>query len=352
MAFKVDILTALLGAIPNTYDKSVGSFIYDNLAAVAEQIAGIDTDITAATDKLSIENLNGDELERRVKELTGITRKAATFATGSVTVMGTGTINIGDLFETSAGSQLKSTEIKVITTSGDVNVQAVVSGTSGNVSAGTITLFPVTLTGFTAVTNGIPTKEGFDAESDADLLQRYYDYIQTPATSGNKNQYLIWAKSVSGVGDARAIALWNGNNTVKVVILDSNKQPAASLLVSTVQNFIDPGVTGLGDGVAPIGAFVTVKSATGVNINIVSTIVLSIGYDLATTITNIQNALTVFLQSIAYKQSIVSYAKVGDTILNAEGVEDYSGMTVNGGTVNIAIGNEEVAVLGTTTIGI
>jgi uncharacterized phage protein gp47/JayE len=347
---KDEVLTALLNAIPDTYDKSVGSFIYDGLVPVAEQIADMDTSISGVQDKLSIENLTGDELESRVNERTGITRKAATYAAGTVTVTGTGTINTGDLFETAAGTQFQSTETKSITTSGTVNIQAVEAGSAGNVAAGTITLFPVTLTGFTAVTNSDPTTGGFEEESDADLLQRYYDYVRTPATSGNKNDYLIWAKSVSGVGDARIIPLWNGNNTVKVVIINSDKQPGDSTLVAAVQDYIDPGITGLGDGIAPIGAFATVESATGVNIDVVATIVLSTGYDLATVTSNIQDALTSFLQSIAFQQSIVSYAKVGETILSSEGVEDYSGLTINGGTTNVPIGTEEVAVLGTTTI--
>lgn len=350
MATKSDILTALLSAIPDTYDKSVGSFIYDSLAAVAEQISGMDTSISAAQDKLSIGNLIGDELASRVNERTGLTRKAATYAIGIVTVTGTGTINIGALFETAAGTQFEATETKVIAASGSVNIQAVIAGSAGDVPTGTITLFPVTLTGFTAVTNGSPTEGGFDAESDADLLQRYYDYVQAPATSGNKNEYVIWAKSVSGVGDARVIALWNGNNTVKVVILDSNKQPASAPIVLNVQNYIDPGITGLGDGVAPIGAFVTVASATAVNINISVTIVLSAGYSLPIATTNIQAALTSYFQTIAFKQSSVSYAQVGEAILNAAGVEDYSGLTVNGGTTNITVSDLFVAVLGTTTI--
>lgn len=350
MATKSDILTALLNSIPATYDKSIGSFIYDNLAAVAEKTATMDVDISNAQDKLSIENLSGIDLERRVNERTGLTRKAATYANGSVTVTGNGTINTGDLFETSSGTQFKAMETKVIAANGSVNVQAVISGIGGNVAAGTITLFPITLTGFTAVTNAASTVDGFDAESDADLLQRYYDYIQKPATSGNKNEYLVWAKSVSGVGAAKVISLWNGPNTVKVVIIDSNKQPASGTLVTSAQNYIDPGITGLGDGVAPIGAFVTVESAADVNIDIVATISLSAGFSLATATANIRTALTAFLQSIAFVQSIVSYAKIGDAILNAAGVEDHSGLTVNSGTANIVIGNEEVAILGTTTI--
>lgn len=350
MATASDILTALLAAVPDTYDKSTGSFIYDNLFAVAEQIASLDTGINNAEAELSIANLTGSALDERVYERTGITRTAAVAAIGTVTVTGTGTINIGELFETASGTQFHATATVNITTSGTVPVQAVIAGSAGNVAAGTITLFPVTLSGFTAVTNSSSTTGGADAESDADLLHRYYDLVQNPPTSGNKSDYLNWARGYAGVGDATVLPLWNGNNTVKVVIIDTNKQPASSTLVANLQTYLDPGVTGLGDGVAPIGAFVTVKSAAGLNIDVVATIVLSAGYDLATATANIQNALTTFLQSIAFVQSVVSYAKVGDSIINTLGVEDYSNLTINGGTTNVSVPAEQVAVLGTTNI--
>ena len=349
---KDEILSAMLEEVSNEHDKSPGSFIYDALAPAATQFAKTDDSIDAVIDKLSIENLTGDELGQRVKERTGITRKAATNATGSVTVTGTGTINTGDLFETGGGTQFESTETKSIVSSGTVAIKAVIAGSGGNVASGTITLFPVTLTGFTAVTNPDPTQDGFEAESDADLLERYYDRIQTPATSGNKSHYKNWAKEVIGVGDARIIPLWNGNNTVKIIIIDSNKTPASPTIVTSAQDYIDPGVTGLGDGASQIGAFATVVSATGVNINVVVTIALSSGYTQQQATDNITVNLTQLLKDIAFVESIVSYAKVGAAILSSDGVEDYSGLTVNGSTVNVSIGNEEVAVLGTVTVNV
>ncbi|GEO28150.1 hypothetical protein AAC03nite_39350 [Alicyclobacillus acidoterrestris] len=356
MATQSDILTALLAAIPDTYDKSVGSFVWDNLAAVAENIAALDDNLDAATDKLSIANLTGDELTQRVYERTGIRRDEATYATGTVTLIGTGAVNAGDLVETQGGIQFQITTTTDITTSGDVPIQAVVAGAAGNVPAGTITLFPVTLSGFTAVTNANPTKGGADEESDSDLLQRYYDYVQNPPTSGNKSEYFNWAIGFQGVGGANVLPLWNGNNTVKVVVVGADKQPASDDIVSALQTYLDPGVTGLGDGVAPIGAFVTTVSATGLAIDFAATLVLSPGYDIATATQNVQASLISYLQTVASEQygtptaktAIVSYAKAGDAILNSAGVEDYSNLTLNGAMSNITVAIEQVAVLGTT----
>jgi uncharacterized phage protein gp47/JayE len=350
MASKDEILQSLLNAVPNSYDKKVGSFIYDSLAPVAEQMAGIDDSIVTVKDKLIIDNLSENELAQRVKERTGIGRKEATFAIGVVTVTGTGTINIDDLFETEEGIQFRATETKSITSSGTVNIAAVVSGSVGNVPAQTIKLFPVTLPGFTAVTNANPTEGGFEAESDGELLQRYYERIQTPATSGNKSQYKNWASDVIGVGGAKVFPLWNGDNTVKIVIIDSNKQPASTTLVGNVQNYIDPNSAGLGDGVAPIGAYCTVISAIGLSINISFTATKDPAYTDAQRQANVEQNINDYLKSIAFIESQVSYAKVGALILASEGILDYSNLTINSGTANIPIGNEEVAILGGVTI--
>ncbi len=317
---KEEILSEMLGDVSDEHDKRPGSFIYDALAPAAEQFAKTDEKITEAEEKFSIENLTGDELAQRVKERTGIVRREETYAAGNVTLTGTGTINTGDLFETEGGIQFRAIETKSIVASGSVSVEAVVPGISGNVPAGTITLFPVTLTGFTAVTNPEPTYDGFEAESDEDLLQRYYERIRTPATSGNKAHYLNWAKEVAGVGDARVIPLWNGDNTVKVIIIDSNRQPASPELVQDVQNYIDPNAGGLGDGAAPIGAYTTVVSATGISINVSVDIALSTGYELAQVEQNISAALINYLKLIAFKEALVSHAKICAAVLTSEGV--------------------------------
>ncbi|MFI8716222.1 baseplate J/gp47 family protein [Brevibacillus brevis] len=352
MATKDEILADLLADIPDKYDKQVGEFIYDGLATVAEQFEKTDAKIDDVKGKLGIENLKGVELAQRIKERTGIDRKEATHAVGSVTVTGTGTISLGDLFETPGGAQFHAVETKAIMASGTVKVEAVVAGSSGNVPANSIILFPVTLAGFTAVTNPSPASDGFDAESDEDLLKRYYQRIRTPATSGNKAHYKNWAMEVQGVGDVRIVPLWNGVNTVKVIIIDSDKKPASQAIVSAVQDHIDPGSTGKGEGQAPIGARTTVVSAAGEMVNVSVKVTLAAGFSVEQVRNNITASLTEYLKDIAFVESIVSYAKVGAAVLNSEGVADYSSLLVNNGTANVPIEDEKVAVVGTVTVNV
>ncbi|WP_407310907.1 baseplate J/gp47 family protein [Desulfosporosinus sp. SB140] len=348
------ILNRMLGNVPSDVDKSEGSLVYDALSPASIEIANQETNLDAVAAKFDLSNLSGDELATRIYQRTGKTRNPATYANTDVTITGNGTINVGDLVQTPGGVQFESSEQKIISGSESINVQALITGSSGMVPANQITQFPVAIPGLVSVTNPNPTQDGFDAESDASLLQRYYDYIQAPATGGNIAQFTSLIKDFTGVGDVKVYPIWNGNNTVKLVIIDANKLPPSADLISGAQTYMDPGIQGLGEGEAPFGAFTTVEGATGSIINISFAAVKDTNYTDDQRLTNVQNSTKSYLQSIAFKESAISYAKIGAAILASAGILDYTGLTVNGGTANIPLSYTptltETPVLGVVTI--
>jgi len=188
--------------------------------------------------------------------------------------------------------------------------------------------------------NNTAFSNGYDEEGATSLLNRYYANLALPITSGNANCYEEWATSCVGVGNANIIPLMNGPNTVGVVLIDSDGQPADSDLVTLVQNYIDPGITGTGAGVAPMGAYCTVLSAVPLDINISANILYS--GNISDVNAAIQTALVNYFKSV--NADYISYAKIGDIILNATGVSDYNTLLVNGGLENIAISNLDVAI--------
>lgn len=338
------IRARMLARVPPELDTSEGSFFYDVLQAVSIELAAQRGDIAEILDEGFALTATGAYLDRKVAE-QGITRKPATRATGQVTITGQPgtTIEVGT--KVASDTVFYSTiESKTIgdTAQATVMVECDEYGTVGNCPAGVIKSFPVTTSGLSAVINAVPFTNGYDGEPDSELRQRYLDKVRTPPTSGNKYHYLAWAKEVTGIGDARVFPLWDGPGTVKVVILDSNKQPPGAELLQAVADHIED--------VRPIGATVTVASATGVNIDIAATLTLATGYTAEQVAGYIEANITDYLKSIAFVETYVSYAKIGSTVLDTEGVLDYSGLTVNEGTANIAIGDTEVAVLGTVTI--
>jgi uncharacterized phage protein gp47/JayE len=346
------IIDRMLASITDDTDKKEGSATYKFIAPGAVEITQLYVELDNTVKKLDINNLSGEELTLRVYQRTGVIRKGATYSTKYLNVLGTGDISIGDLFQTESRIQFVATENKSIVGAGTVNIKAVVPSSSGNVPANTIVFIPVSIDGIISVTNPEPTSEGYDEESDESLLERYYERLATPATSGNKAHYINWAKEVAGVGDAKVISRWNGDNTVKVIIINVDKITASIELVDAVQEYIDPGATGDGDGEAPIGAKCTVVSAVAKILNVSFVAVKDPAYPDEQILANVEKKISEYYKSIAFKDGItsVSYALVGNAILNSIGILDYSNLIVNGGTANIPLETNEVPVSGVVTI--
>lgn len=344
------ILRELLNKISDIYDKTPGYIIYDLLKAVSEILVKYNLQFEDLRSLLDINNLTGSLLETFVSQRKGITRNPSTYSVGQLVVNGNGIVEQGDLFETKGGIQFHATETKTISGTGTINIKAVVAGSSGNVPANQITQMPVTIAGIISVTNPKPTYDGFDEESDDSLRERYLKAVREPATSGNIYHYRQWALEVAGVGDVKIFPLIRGQNTAELYIIDQNKQPASSTLVDAVQEYIDPNSEGLGDGQAPIGCYCYVMSATGLPINISVNITKDVGYTDEQIKQNIEDNLTEYLKSIAFKQSFVSYAAITNVIFESNGVSDLSNLIINGGVDNVPVDGKEVAVLGDVNI--
>lgn len=352
-----EIEQKMLADISNDYVKGTGTFTTDLIRTYAIETNRIEQKVEDVYNKMNVYNLYGEELERYVLQRKGVKRKAANSAIGILTAKGNGVIEQGDFFETESGTRFKAKERIEIKDIGKVNIEAVEAGNSGNVGANTITLIPVTIQGITEVTNQEPTYDGYDIETEDSLRERYLIEVQKPATSGNRYHYTQWAREVVGVGDSKIFSLWNGNNTVQIVIIDDNKLPATTELVERTQEYIDPkgenDITwGTGVGQAPIGAYCTVISAIGKNIDINCTLVLKKGYTVDIIKPEIEKEIKKYLKEIAFVKNYVSYALLASWILNVEGVVEWTEFTINGGHSNIIIEEKEVAIMGSVIINV
>jgi uncharacterized phage protein gp47/JayE len=186
--------------------------------------------------------------------------------------------------------------------------------------------------------------EGEEETSDDEVRNIYYAYVNSGAIDGNIGQYETWCELYDGIGHYKIFPLWNGENTVKVSILSSSNRVASTQLIEVFQNYLDPNSEGMGNGVAPIGAKVTVTTGTEKPINVKASVKLKSGY---TDTSPISTAIDEYLRSIAYEKLTVSYLNIGACILNVECVESVSNLVVNNGTNDIHLGTEEVPVVGT-----
>lgn len=330
-----DILQRMLDRIPDTFDKRQGSIVYDALAPTAAELTRSYIYLDFIISKLNIENLEDEELDAYVYQRSGVKRKQATKAIRK------GIFSKADrsFFNVEIGSRFTGEDLyyKVIEKikDGEFKLECEELGEVGNAYVGP--LIPVDYTEGLAKAEITDVLEyGYNAESDESLLERYYERIRTPATSGNKYHYLNWAKEVTGVGDARIIPLWNGRGTVKVVIVDSNKNPATKELATKVYQHIED--------VRPIGAKVTVVSAIGKNISITAKVKLAEGYRIQLVQNEFKKAIDKYRKDIAFKDSYISYAKIGSILLNIDGVLDYSSFKLDGLMKNIGLGEEEIPI--------
>lgn len=345
-----ETLGLMLEAMPDSYQKTVGFPTYDLLAAAAIPMDDFGQRLSDTERKLDPAELTGAELDSYILSRSGLVRNPATYAEGVLQVTGNGTIRAGDLFESGGGVQFAATQTVEISGSGEVPVRCVVSGTVGNLPAGSITLMPVQIAGIVKVTNAAPTAEGYDAETDQAYYDRFLLNLQTPPTSGNQYHYRSWALEISGVGGVQVYPLGHGANTVDVVIIDTEGQPASEALVEEVQNHIDPGSKGIGEGEAPVGAYCYVSAATALDLDLSLTVTAMAGSEEEQVTEAIKAAVTAYLKGIAFAQDYVSYAQIAAAILDAPGVQDFENLTVNGGTGNVPVAARQVAVLGEAAV--
>lgn len=332
-----EILQQLLYFVPDKYDISVGSFFYDLLYPVAEFCHNLWSKAERLESNTHALTAKDEYLDYKVAEQNVIRQKAG-YAKGIVKISGMrgAIIRAGSLV--AADTTLFSVnEAATIPECGYVEISATctTAGTGGNVKAGEINRFPVTLPGITEVVNLEAFSGGYAAESDEDLRKRYLEKVSKPNASGNVNQYEIWTKEVAGVGGVRVIPLWNGNGTVKVVITDTENRPAGAELILRVKEYIEEN--------RPVGASVTVVSAESIVINV--SVSLKTNTDDFDT-SSIETAITKYLSSIALDKQYVSIAKIGSIILAADGVEDYSDLKINNTTDNISLSEGVIPVLG------
>lgn len=340
------IMARLLNAVPDNLDNREGSFIWDSLSPAALELAQAYVQLEYQLQRAFATTATGVDLDMRAAE-QGIIRKPATKAAGSLTFIGTdgAVIPAKSLVASTTGIQFETTEDVVIAGGQAIaTAQALKAGVSGNVPANSITALSISLIGVTGVNNVNPFTGGYKEETDEELRKRYFEKIQTPATSGNKFHYIAWSKEVPGVGDAKCFPLWNGNGTVKVVIVDADKHLAGADLINAVENNIEAK--------RPIGAAVTVISAVEKSININATVTLANGYTILQVQTLYQKAVMDYLKSIAFVDTYVSYAHLGKMLLETPGVGDYANLLVNSNINNVLLDEEETPVLGTISLGV
>lgn len=181
-----------------------------------------------------------------------------------------------------------------------------------------------------------PISYGEDEEDTESYRYRIQIHTLEPPENGNVAQYREWLdeyrgvnEQSGGIGKYKVEPCWNGNNTVKLLILNPDNTPADKTLIDEVQTYFDPNSEGLGNGVAPIGSIVTVTTATELRVKIESCLLLEKdGYYHEDVVANAENALSKMFAEQTFETTELKFLDIYAEIYGAEGVADIEGLSV------------------------
>ncbi len=296
----------------------------------------------------------GEALDSRCEEL-GISRNPAVKAVreelfydrlGALT-----DIDLGSRFSTmDSGENMNFVAVERIS-EGTYRLEAESTGLTGNAYQGDLMMISYIENLGQAVLADILIP-GEEEEDDESFRMRAASYLRNEAVDGNVGQYLKWAAEYEGIGETKVFPCWNGGNSVKVSILNSLNQVASEELIAAFQEYLDPDEEGLGNGMAPIGAKVTVTTASTVEISVAATITLAGGYNVDQAEAEGIAALDAFFFESAYCKNQVNYIEIGAVLLACASIDAVQNLSVNDGQTDIALGNEEIPVLSQLTLDV
>lgn len=331
------ILQRMLDRVPDSLDKREGAIIYDALAPAAVELQLMYMNLDYLLKEAFADTATREYLIRKAWERNIIPH-------GASSAVWNGTFAPEDI-EVKMGERFNSGTLNFVITDkiedGVYELTCESEGTVGNYCQQTLT--PINyVSGLLKAQLTELLVPGNDEEDTEAFRERYLTILRKPSTSGNAYDYYNWCMAVKGVGAAKIFPLAYGAGTVKVVIADENKAAASQALIGQVYDEIEEK--------RPIGATVTVVSAVELPINIIVSVKLKNGLNLGEVQTAFAQALSEFLHENAFDISYVGIARVGNILLETLGIDDYDGLTLNGSYKNVALNDEEIAVLGSVTL--
>lgn len=312
-------------------DKREGSFLSNMVSAISEELAKAYINMSDILSLGFIEDTFDTFLDKRVSEF-GVYRKQGSKAIGEIKVEGkegaiitNGTlIKANDLYFTVLNDiELPANNI--------LYVEANEVGYKYNLLANTEFELVEKNDKVTSLINESDFKNGVDIESDEDLRKRFVKVVNNPSTSGNKAHYEEWALEVDGVGRAIVYPLWNGNGTVKVMVIGNDNKPVTEEIINNCKLHIEENM--------PIGCQLTIATPSLLNVIIKASIELKEGYTLEDIKSDFENSLNEYLKEVTTE---LTYSKVYGLLANHVGVEDMSTLKLNNSSNNIAISEDKI----------
>lgn len=308
------ILKRMLDDMPEYYDKSVGTFIWDILSAVSYEFENEYNQVFSEFESNLITRATGTDLDELLEPF-GFFRKGATKAAGTVIFTGKpgAEISYNDLVASNACTY-SVTENGTIGDDGTarVKIECTVTGNIGNSAIDTVNIIPIGLCDIYSVNNDTAITGGSSVESDEDFRARFIDYYSNVSASGNKADYENWAKEVDGIGFAECIPVWNGGGTVKVIVADTNNKPVTPELLTSVYNHISEK--------DPVCAELTVANVSAIEVTLKIALTIDASFNVEKINQDIAGAADEYFSTLKLDGDTINYFVLVKYIMQVNGI--------------------------------
>ena len=347
------ILYRLKEKIQNPASKIEGSFTYDNLSSVSNELAKFYSyEVGTLLDRIHVDTATGEDLDRLGKFEHNIQRLEATYEEATFKVYG----DVGRAVTDGIGIKSEDTEVLfyikgdyIIGASGMVAVTGIAAGKGSGyrLYPGAKLKFLEKYTGLTKVEIDTVSSGGYDRESDENYRKRIHEAEANVVGYGNIAWYKMTAKSIAGVDKVKVIDLARGPGTVDVLIVAKGNEAANEALIKKVKDVIESQRLA--------GANVLVKAANTYPIDINATIRVKAGVNIEDVKTAFKTALNAYFSDLDFDTSLkqrISYAKILGLLLNIANVTDVDNMIMNKRTESIDIEPGSFPIISGINIGV
>ncbi len=341
------IMAEMMAEMPDGVNTMEGSLIWNACAKQALQMEEAYLDMQIVEDNMYADTQDEEHLIQNGAD-KGIPIKEPTKAIVRASILqesGAG-IRIGTRFTANSLNYSVAGAIK----GNEYKLECEQAGAAGNIGSGE--LVPIDFVG------GYQGGEILDIlvlgqeREDIELYRKkILDSVNASYFGGNRSDYERFIEELEGVGACKVKRREPEDKFIYPYILDANWGVPTDTLVGDVQGCVDPVQNhGAGDGIAPIGHFVLIKPATGVEINITAQFTFDDGYSQEDVQGHMEHALEEYFLELkkGWKNTeiTVRLSQIEHRLLNVEGTIDIADTKLNGASSNIALGYAEVPVRG------
>lgn len=188
---------------------------------------------------------------------------------------------------------------------------------------------------------------GTDADDRDTLYKRYKASFNNQSFAGNIAAYQHYMDEYDGIGGCKVHPIWNGTGTVKCTVIGSDAKPVSEYLLQQL-------IADAYREIVPIGVDCTIVSASAVSIDISLGITYSDGYSWTVCEKAIKEELEECLSETrkGWEETgsdghlVIYLSRIQAALLDVEGVLDITSAALNGQASSLAIGVDEIPVLG------